>query len=574
MGGLFSAGGLITGLDSNNLIRQLMQLERRPILRFEARIERLETQRDAIRDLRTQLLTLRNRAQDFRFDLVFDQFQADASEETVLTAAVEGSNPSLGSFQIQVTQLASATVATSSAVLGSAINPAAALDSSGLGTAVQAGTFTINGVSFTVDPTTDTLNGLLATINGSAAGVTATYDGVTDTVTIANTAGGDTSIINFGAGGDTSNFLDAIRVEDATQSTGGGGSTEVTSTRNLGSIDPSSTLNAVSFAGGAVTAGSFQINGVAITVDPTTDALSDIIGRINNSDAGVTASYDTATDTIRVVSDTLGSRTIGFTSGTSNFLDVTNLAGAVQSAGNDAQFTVDGGPVQTRNTNEVVDAIGGVTLNLLSVGTSTVTVSGDDDPIVEDIQAFVDAYNESISKIKDLTGNEGDLRGDGGMRIIETFLRSTIFSLVSGLSGDFTSLLNIGISTGDAFDPSQPMQLVLDADKFREALREDPDNVAALFSNDAETGIGDLLFAYLDDLTGTMGPLNDRSKAHGSIDRQITRFNDQIANVERRLEQREIRLRAQFGRLEQIANGFQIQGAFLASLSVGFRGFF
>ena len=74
MSGTFSAGGLITGLDTNTLIAQLIELERQPIVRLQQRIASLETQRDAIGDVRTQLQTLRNRAEDFRLITVFGQF--------------------------------------------------------------------------------------------------------------------------------------------------------------------------------------------------------------------------------------------------------------------------------------------------------------------------------------------------------------------------------------------------------------------------------------------------------------------------------------------------------------------
>ena len=83
----------------------------------------------------------------------------------------------------------------------------------------------------------------------------------------------------------------------------------------MGAINPGEVLSTAAFAGGAVTAGNFYVNGIAITVDPTQDSLSDVISRINDSDAQVTASYDGTTDSIRVVSKALGSRTIAFTSG-------------------------------------------------------------------------------------------------------------------------------------------------------------------------------------------------------------------------------------------------------------------
>lgn len=573
MAGAFTVGGLASGLDSNALIAQLILLERQPILRLDSRISLLETQKESITSLRTQLLSLRNLIKDFQFGLKFNQFEAISSDDSVLSAEPTGTNPTTGSFLIDVLQLASATIASSSSVLGGAINPAAALDSSGIGTTVANGTFTINGVQFTVDPTTDSLNSVLATINASGAGVTATYDAVSDTVTLENTTPGDTSIINFGASDDTSNFIAALKLDGATQTTGGAGSTVVSSKGNLGAVNPGSILNTVSFAGGAVTAGNFMINGISITVDPTVDAVSDITERINASDAGVTASYDASTDSIRVVSDTLGSRTISFTSGTSNFLDVTNLTAATQTAGSDSQFTVNGGPVQTQNTNSVEGAIGGVTVSLLSVGSSTITVSVDDDAIVEEIQGFVDTFNESMSELRGLLVQDGDFENDMSIRTIETFLRSNIFAQIPGLSAGIESLLDIGISTGDGFTADGTFQLELDVDELREKIISNRADVESLFTNDAGTGIADAMFDFLDELTGSTGFLNDRSRANGSIDQQINGLNDRIEMMERRVAQREERLRRQFLQLEVLSSSLQAQGAALAGLVGGFGRF-
>lgn len=570
MSGLISVGGLVSGLDTNTLIAQLMQLERQPIVRLQDRIGNLEVQRDALRGLRTTLTTLRNRMQDFRLNNVFNQFDAASSEETVLTSEVSGENPVSGSFSINVIQLASATVAQGSGVLGASINPAASLNTSGVNQEITAGTFSINGVQFTVDPATQSLNDVISQINASAAGVTATYNAGTDTVTIANTAGGDTSVINFGASGDTSNFLSVLSVTGATQYTNGSGSTEVTGTRHLGAIEPSEALGSTSFAGGAVTSGTFSINGVAIAVDPVNDSMLDIVARINASDANVTASYDTTTDTLRVVSNTLGSRTIRFGAAgdTSNFLTVARLDTAVQTAGKDAQFTVNGGPVQTRGANEIADVIGGVTINLLSTGTSTVTVSVDDDAIVEDVRGFLDEFNTAISELRRLTANDGALRSDSTLRQIENFLFGNIFGQVTGISGDFTTLLDIGISTGEEFDSTATPTLQLDEEAFRAALREDAGNVEALFANDAENGIADVFFGYLDEITGFSGFLNQRARANGALDQQIQGLNDQIDRLEERLVQKEERLRRQFLRMEQMLAQFQNQGTALSSLSL------
>jgi len=538
---------------------------------LQNRIKMLESQKDAIKELRTQILDFRNIIKDMQFGLDFGKFLATSSADSVLTAEQTGTNPTSGSHLIDVIQLATATIASSSAALGSPINPAATLDSSGITTAITAGSITINGAVIGIDPTTQSLDDILAAINGSGAGVTATYDAVTDTVIFENSTPGDTSIVNFGASDDTSNFLSAIKVVGAGQFTGGNGSTVVSSSGNLGAVNPGTLLSGVSFANGAVTAGNFVINGVSIAVDPSTDAVADVISRINNSDAGVTASYDSATDTIRVVSDTLGSRTISFTSGTSNFLDVANLTAATQTAGADSQFTVNGGPVQTQNTNEVSTAINGITLKLLSVGSSTVSVNTNDEAITESVQGFVDGFNEAIQAIHDLVKSEGTFENDPSLRTIESFLRSKIFQQVPGVS--FESLIGIGISSGDSFDSSSAFQLSLDADKFTEAILEDREGIHELFSNDAGTGIGDLLFDYLDEISSSTGFLNDRTRSQGSIDIQIRSLDNSIENMERRIAQREVRLRRQFLRLETMTSSLQTQGAALGALGVGFGGF-
>lgn len=569
MSGTFSAGGLITGLDSESLIRSLMQIERQPILRIRDRIEDLEARQTAIRGLRTTLQNLRNSVQDFRLNDIFNSFASTSSTPEVATSSITSDAPVTGAFRINVQQLATATEAASGGFISAPINTAAALDSSGITRDITAGTFSINGVQFNVDPTTDTLDSVLNAINASSAGVTASYDSATDAVTIANTAAGDTSIINLGGADSTSNFLAAINVASATQLPDGNGSTAVTSTRNLGAVDPTALLNSSNFGDGAVTTGTFSINGVAITVDPTSESLLDILGAINESEAGVTASYDSATDTIRVISDTLGSPTIRFggAGDTSNFLDVVNLNTAVQTAGVDTQFTVNGGPVQTRNSNTVTDAISGVSLDLLSLGESTITVSPDDDATVEEINGFVTDFNAALGEVRNLVSASGTLQGDSSIRTVESFLLNNIFNQVGGLGGELESLLDIGLSSGENFNSEAGLSLVLDEDKFREALQSDRSNVKALFSNDNEDGIADVLFEYLDNITASGGFLNERAKANGTLDQQIQSSNDRIDSIEQRLVLRENRLRRQFTSLEQLSAVYQNQAAALSGLS-------
>ncbi len=92
------------------------------------------------------------------------------------------------------------------------INVGATLNTSnnaGFATAVTAGKFSINGVTFTVDPTANNLNNVLQQINASSAGVFATYDSANDRVLLTAKSSGPQGI-TLGSSADTSNFLQAV----------------------------------------------------------------------------------------------------------------------------------------------------------------------------------------------------------------------------------------------------------------------------------------------------------------------------------------------------------------------------
>jgi flagellar hook-associated protein 2 len=85
-------------------------------------------------------------------------------------------------------------------------------------TAVTTGSFTINGVSISVDATKDNLASVLKRINASTAGVLATYDSSTGRITLTNKNTGTTGIV-LGGSGDTSNFLSATGLTTASGAT-------------------------------------------------------------------------------------------------------------------------------------------------------------------------------------------------------------------------------------------------------------------------------------------------------------------------------------------------------------------
>jgi flagellar hook-associated protein 2 len=123
-------------------------------------------------------------------------------------------------LKLDTAQLSGGTVTSSSSING--INEYDAFNSdnnAGFATTVTAGTFTINGVSFTVNPATDSLSDIISEINSSTAGVVAQYNTSTSQITLTSSTAGPESIL-LGASGDTSNFLTATGLKTGTTTAG------------------------------------------------------------------------------------------------------------------------------------------------------------------------------------------------------------------------------------------------------------------------------------------------------------------------------------------------------------------
>ena len=91
------------------------------------------------------------------------------------------------------------------------------------------------------------------------------------------------------------------------------------------------------FGTASVVDGSFQLNGQNISVS-TTDTVNDVISRINQSAAGVTASFNAGTEQIDFTQNTLGSApTIDLQNDSSNLLAALKLSGAAVTPGIDRE---------------------------------------------------------------------------------------------------------------------------------------------------------------------------------------------------------------------------------------------
>ncbi|MGE0600193.1 MAG: flagellar filament capping protein FliD [Dehalococcoidia bacterium] len=334
------------------------------------------------------------------------------------------------------------------------------------------------------------LDEVIADINGSGIGVTAsiTNDSVgrPNILTVSSTQGN----ISFGNGADTSNFLSATGL--ITSATG----TTRSSASPLSRVSQSGLLQDVSFNSGTVAAGahSIVINGVSIDYDSSTDSLTDIVNRINASEAGVTARYDSVSDTFKLQNAKTGPLSITVVDdGTGGDLAAKlDLLSATYAAGENAEYSIDGGPTQSSASSTINYNGTSVTLNSLTNGTPvTITVNQDTASAGTAVKGFVTEFNKVLSAIDAATkadgskenNTSGPLSGDASLRQLKSELRSIVTSMGVNINGSFTTLNQIGLSfgaVGSAIGSTNELQF--DEAKFKTALADDPAGTQALLS--------------------------------------------------------------------------------------------
>jgi flagellar hook-associated protein 2 len=177
-------------------------------------------------------------------------------------------------------------------------------------------------------------------------------------------------------------------------------------------------------------------------------------------------------------------------------------------AAQDAKLTINGLAV-TSASNTVQGAAQGVTLNLATTGTSTVSVAINTSAMATAVQSFVTSYNTLQSTAAQLSSYDassksaGVLLGDSTLRVVENQLRSVINTPQTGAgTGGLTNLTQIGIS----FNADGTM--ALNSSKLNSALASNRTGVAQLLSGtDGKSGYGNQLSAAASGFVSTTGAL-------------------------------------------------------------------
>ncbi|ANS76095.1 hypothetical protein AWM70_17145 [Paenibacillus yonginensis] len=319
-----------------------------------------------------------------------------------------------------------------------------------------------------------------------------------------------------------------------------------------------------------------------ISATNTNDWLTQVAQLINKkTDLGITAAVVQTSSTEKAI--TLTASKTGednqFTVSTDSSSYAVNN---IQSAAN-AKLTVNGLEI-TSNSNSIEGSIPGVTLNLTGTGTSTIKVSQDTAAITDKIDAFVKAYNDIVTSIRNSTATPDPnssssttltLQGDSLLRDLQSQLNDMMNTIVGDTPG-FKLLSDIGLEVDKGATTAAEMTgtLTFDKDTFLSKLSQNPDAVQKILTgggtvtpiNGTATtydGFGAMfesrLKVYTDSVDGLI-----TSKIKGYSD-DIDFISDQISDMQNRLDMKEAALKSTYANLEVVMSSLNNTSTWLTS---------
>lgn len=308
----------------------------------------------------------------------------------------------------------------------------------------------------------------------------------------------------------------------------------------------------------------------SLTIDAT-DTLTDIRDAINaaSDNTGVSASIINVDSGQQLVFTATSSGldnaiTITAVDGDGENSDEFGLSRLVNaqlntpSAAQDGQIKVDGQLISSNN-NTFSDVLDGITINAVSVGAGEqLTVAQDREAITFKIDTFIANYNGLVDTFNTLgsydaaTESAGLLLGDSTLRGISTLIRQEISSSVTGLTGPFSTLAELGITT------DEEGKLSLNSETLSAALDSNFDQVGQLFA--ASNGIANTLDTAIEGYIGSNGIIDSRT---AGIQVSVDDIADQREALDRRLVSLESRLLSQFTAMDILVSSLQNQSNFL-----------
>jgi len=317
----------------------------------------------------------------------------------------------------------------------------------------------------------------------------------------------DNSVISATANGKATSGDYAVTVNQLAQTQKLATAGFANKTDAIGSGTLTITLGTYDSAGNSFTPNAAKTP-IDIVIPAGSDSLEKVRDAINSANAGVSASIvnDGSASGNRLVitsqnSGTANSVKIEVADDDGNALDDSGLSRLAfdptlasgsgknltqMQAAKDALLNVDGIDI-VKSSNNISDAIEGVTLNLLKVSggaAANLNIATDTAAIEASVGAFVKAYNDlnttitNLTKYNETTKKGSALTGDGTARNIAFRIKSTLTGSIN-TGGTLSTLSQIGV--GFKADGT----LSLDSAKLQDKISTNFEDIAKLFATSA-----------------------------------------------------------------------------------------
>ena len=597
----FQISGIVSGLDTAAIVDKLVAVYSAPMKLVQADEVKISQKQAAWNDIQAKMTALQTAIQTLQAPAAasgrMTSVVPPAGQTVAPMTATATPSAAQGSFTVTVNNLATTASLVGRAGITNPITVANAgtstLTSLSLGVKAKVGTLTVNGTVLTVDGSTTLLGGvgsnsIQAKINAiSGLSFTANNDGLGNLtgVTIASTTTPGTPI-QLGTAGDTSNVVAALHLNTAVPVTAAS-TYSLTTNGSLSGISLSTALPSANLAGTPSANGSLSINGVSISY-LSTDTLGSLIGAINASKAGVTATYDALSDRVTLAANATGTGGISVTdpaaSGMAAALGL--LTGSTSNAGLPASVTisgVNGGNPIASASNTVTGIIPGVTLNLTGAsigGATTIAIVPDNSALTTALQGFVTAYNnvqDTVAKYGTVTLDQtgkpqsaGILTGDPSLSNLTTELDQTVNDTTATVGGKSYSLANLGISTGAVGSfvagRAPTLDLTFDTTKLASLLSATPTLGQAFIGNGSVSSQKGTLFYNLNAIVNTWtSPLGNLGTSIDALTAGYANDEQSIRTWQDLITSQRAQLTKTFNAMETSLSHIQAQGQVLAS---------
>ena len=625
----FRITGLASGLDTEQIVKDLMTAERIPLTKIEQQKQLAEWRQEmyrgftnSLRSFKEQFFDVTKRSSYLLSENLFKVFSAFSDSDEFVTA--RGTASALeGSHTVKVIQLATADTAVSNKAVSKAISG-------------EVSDFELSGktINVTLDGVTRKIElsdyeNLDDLIGNEENGLQKLVD---DAFGLAHNGGKKITVSKSGENVvfSTSNGASRLTLTSGLEEDGltklgiaSGATNRISTNSRLGDLAGKLDMG-MTFESGKV---SFTINDESFTFSES-DTMAKVMDTINNSKANVNIRYNEISDTFSITAKQTGAGdNIRITETAGTFFAGIGIdsANPVTSQGVDAVATIDGDPV-TRNTNTFT--INGVEYTLKKAHTAenpddTITVTQNVDAVFDSIKLFVDEYNKLVDKFSETISEKYDrdylplskeqkdemtekevekwekqaktglLRNDSILSKVQSDMRMALIESVEGIG---INLSAIGISSKSYLDKGK---LTIDEDKLKAAIKQKPDEVKNLFIQRSDTvpnytrnlssserttrnkeqgllfRISDILdnhISTLRDNNGRKGILlekagieGDLSEFESSLAKSISSYDDKISEFMAKLAKKEENYYRQFSQLETYMNRMNSQMDWLTS---------